>query len=49
MASLIANPFTALPPELTDRIHLVVSQDNSCRYCYGTQRAVLLAIALSQR
>src|SRR5690349_23672755 len=41
MASLVANPFTALSPELVDRIHLVVSQNNSCRYCYGVQRAVL--------
>lgn len=41
MSSLVANPITALSPELTDRIHLVVSQDNSCRYCYGVQRAVL--------
>ena len=41
MTSFIANPYTALPPDLIDRIHLVVSQDNSCRYCYGVQRAIL--------
>jgi AhpD family alkylhydroperoxidase len=38
---LLANPFAYLAPELCDLIAVVVSQDNSCRYCYGVQRAVL--------
>ncbi|HLY37423.1 MAG TPA: carboxymuconolactone decarboxylase family protein [Candidatus Binatia bacterium] len=41
MVTLIGKPVAALPPDLVDRIDLVVSQDNSCRYCYGVQRAVL--------
>jgi len=30
-----------LPPALADRIGLVVTQDNSCRYCYGMHRSLL--------
>jgi alkylhydroperoxidase family enzyme len=30
-----------MPLELFDRITLLVSQDNSCRYCYGLVRAML--------
>lgn len=30
-----------MPLELWDLISLVVSQDNSCRYCYGATRAML--------
>jgi AhpD family alkylhydroperoxidase len=30
-----------LPPSLSDRIGLVVTQDNSCRYCYGMHRSLL--------
>jgi alkylhydroperoxidase family enzyme len=33
--------FAAMPPELFGLIAFVVSQDNSCRYCYGATRAIL--------
>jgi AhpD family alkylhydroperoxidase len=36
------NGFLAyLPAALSDRIGLVVTQDNSCRYCYGMHRSLL--------
>jgi uncharacterized peroxidase-related enzyme len=38
---LVASPFAFVSPELADLVALVVSQDNSCRYCYGVQRALL--------
>lgn len=38
---LLGSPFTYIRPTLADLVALVVSQDNSCRYCYGVQRAVL--------
>lgn len=34
-------PWAYAPPELWDLIILVVSQDNSCRYCYGVQRSLM--------
>ncbi len=34
-------PWAYAPLELWDLIHLTVSQDNSCRYCFGVQRALL--------
>jgi alkylhydroperoxidase family enzyme len=37
----IGRPIAHAPFPLCDLIALVVSQDNSCRYCIGTQRAVL--------
>ena len=40
-SELLANPYAYVSPKLVDLIALVVSQDNSCRYCYGVQRAVL--------
>jgi AhpD family alkylhydroperoxidase len=39
--ALMQRPFAYAPPMLCDLVALVVSQDNSCRYCYGAQRAVL--------
>lgn len=30
-----------MPPGLWDLISMVVSQDNSCRYCYGAMRTIL--------
>ncbi len=41
MVEMIGRPVTEVPPDLFDLVSLVVSQDNSCRYCYGVQRAVL--------
>jgi AhpD family alkylhydroperoxidase len=34
---------------LADLVGLVVAQDNSCRYCYATQRALLRAQGHSER
>lgn len=38
---LVGKPFAYVRPELVDMIALVVSQDNSCRYCYGVQRTIM--------
>jgi uncharacterized peroxidase-related enzyme len=38
---LIDKPVAYAPVALCDLVALVVSQDNSCRYCYGVQRAIL--------
>ncbi len=40
-ASMMSKPVAHVAPALCDLITLVVSQDNSCRYCFGAQRAVL--------
>ncbi len=37
---LATKPYAYAAAELTDLVALVVSQDNSCRYCYGVQRAL---------
>jgi uncharacterized peroxidase-related enzyme len=41
ITGLIQRPFAYAPGVLCDLVALVVSQDNSCRYCYGAQRAVM--------
>jgi len=41
LCAFIGKPFAYVSPELVDMIGLVVSQDNSCRYCYGIQRTIL--------
>jgi alkylhydroperoxidase family enzyme len=41
MSELMTKPVAFAPGHLCDLVSLVVSQDNSCRYCYGVQRAVL--------
>jgi len=38
----------ALDPELADLVGLVVSQDNSCRYCFAVTRAFLLILGMSE-
>lgn len=35
--------------EMLDMVGLVVSQDNSCRYCYAIQRTLLRALGFSER
>jgi alkylhydroperoxidase family enzyme len=40
-ARLIPFQLVHISPELHDLIWLAVSQDNSCRYCYATQRAMM--------
>ena len=42
-------PITRLPLRLADLIFLVVSQENSCRYCYGVARAHLRVLGYSER
>ncbi len=41
MMRMLSKPVAFLPPRLCDLIALVVSQDNSCRYCFGIQRAIM--------
>lgn len=41
LCDMIGRPMAYAPAPLCDLISLVVSQDNSCRYCYGVQRALL--------
>ena len=41
LCEIIKRPFAHAPLEVCDLVTLVVSQENSCRYCYGVQRAVL--------
>jgi len=38
---VVTKPSSYAPPGLWDLVTLVVSQDNSCRYCYGVQRSLL--------
>ena len=38
---VIRRPAAYLSPRMLDLGAVVVSQDNSCRYCYGAQRAVM--------
>ncbi len=33
--------------DLLDKVGVVVSQDNSCRYCYAIQRAMMFAVGVS--
>jgi alkylhydroperoxidase family enzyme len=40
-SDFIGNPVAYVSPQLLGLVHLVVSQDNSCRYCHGVQRAVM--------
>ncbi len=42
-------PITALPVRLADLAFLVVSQENSCRYCYGAARAHMRILGYSER
>ena len=37
-----------LKPDLADEVGLVVSQDNSCRYCFGAQRAFLRILGMKE-
>jgi alkylhydroperoxidase family enzyme len=37
-----------IPPRLCDLIILVVSQDNSCRYCFGIQRTILSVLGYGE-
>ena len=41
MSDMTSDPFASLPLRDASLITLVVSRDNSCRFCYGTQRALM--------
>jgi AhpD family alkylhydroperoxidase len=41
VARVISGRLAYVPAKLEERIGLVVSQDNSCRYCYGVHRSLL--------
>src|SRR5262245_8619573 len=41
MSDMTSDPFASLPLRDASLISLVVSRDNSCRFCYGTQRALM--------
>jgi len=38
-----------IDPNLLDQAGRVVSQDNSCRFCFGVQRAFLRVLGMSER
>ena len=42
-------PISVLPVRLADLMFLVVSQENSCRYCYGAARAHMRILGYSDR
>ena len=48
-AAWVLCPITALPLRLADLVFLVVSQENSCRYCYGAARAHMRILGYSER
>lgn len=45
---LLETSTRGIPVELGELVKLVVSQDNSCRYCYGMQRFMLRAVGYGQ-
>lgn len=49
MARLSASPLAHADRSLCDQITLIVSRENSCRYCYGVQRALLKISGQRQR
>lgn len=46
--SVQINTTVELEPDLVDQAGLVVSQDNSCRFCFGMQRAFLRVLGMSE-
>ena len=46
--SVELNTRVFLEPDLADEVGLVVSQDNSCRYCFGAQRAFLRILGMKE-
>ncbi len=40
LCEIIERPFAHAPLDVCNLVALAVSQENSCRYCYGVQRAV---------
>lgn len=48
MLAGILVPLTHIDPNLMGLMRLVIAQDNSCRYCYGTARAFLRILGYSE-
>ena len=46
--SRVASPLAHVDQQLAEVIGLVVSQDNSCRYCYGVQRLMLRVFGVAE-
>jgi alkylhydroperoxidase family enzyme len=40
--------YVAIDPELADRVGLVVSQENSCRFCFGAQRVLMRGLGIPE-
>ncbi len=47
--SIGESPVAYLPVRLLEMVNLVVSRDNSCRYCYGAQRAFMHLLGYDPR
>ncbi len=47
--SVQINTVVHIDPNLVDQAGLVVSQDNSCRFCFGVQRAFLRVLGMSEK
>ncbi|HEY8379252.1 MAG TPA: hypothetical protein VIK91_22315 [Nannocystis sp.] len=48
MLAGILVPLDYIDPNLVGLVRLVIAQDNSCRYCYGTARAFLRILGYSE-
>ena len=46
--SSLGSPLSHVDQQLSEIIGLVVSQDNSCRYCYGIQRLMLRVFGVAE-
>ena len=46
--SSVVSPLAHVDQQLAEVVGLVVSQDNSCRYCYGIQRLMLRVFGVSE-
>jgi AhpD family alkylhydroperoxidase len=46
--SVQINTHVRVDADLADQVGLVVSQDNSCRFCFGAQRAFLRVLGMSE-
>jgi alkylhydroperoxidase family enzyme len=45
---MISNPLAYLAPAISDMATLVVSQDSSCRYCFGMQQTIFRVLGYSE-
>jgi alkylhydroperoxidase family enzyme len=49
LSNLTGAPVASLPIRLLEMVNLVVSRDNSCRYCYGAQRTFMRLLGYEPR